>query len=1032
MAARSAGSIRISLTAGTAEFIEGMDRANAKVTQFGTNMRQAGAHGVSAVQATSGALRVMEGGLNNNLRAAERFAANVLGLGPILQAAFPLIGGLAFIGLLTKMGEEAKKFYEEMRDAPEKMAGAWRTMSGAGKLSNDELAVSIDKVNLEIAKLEGRRQNTLKLMLDEAKVSADKLASSLTKAFGEFAKFLDENKVGAWRQFTGEGSTYDVRMMAGGHTGTAGIQDKLDAAQKAGTLAIARANNEKELGVAETQRDVALHQVLNKELADAERLMRGYVEASKPVAPRAVKTISGSTVYTEGGPGQNKTTEIAQMQMYIDKLKEQDKAIDYDAELRTATRRRDKDVANNVNEKQDRPFDKQIAELREQIAGASAKLKAAGLDEAQKVIAKAEADALKAIQHVNEGLERQHARLIDMKNPFADVRGAEILSLTTTRDKTEAESAWQTKVKEVRDKIEDQIKTQWLLNAAIGQGYEAQKKVNVEMALMKEFGASAYNDPSRRAAVDAARPLAAAAEEAKHAESISKTSEQLREQISLETRLAQVQIQGEAAVRLATLQHNLALLMLKENSKELIDLEIKRFQAQQANQTSAAVAKIQEQIQATERLAAAQVEGAEAVRKAQLENKYAEIRNKGGALMPGAAGMTGMTVQEANARVADEMSHAEQIAAKVSERVNVFKNELDVLNQEKASLIAMAAIFGSTIDTARALRDIEDQRLKIVVQETLANRSAADGVKAFFIEMQEQAKSAAQVMYEALNSVLDRVSDNFAKFLTRQKTDWAKTFQEIGQSMLKNSIKSGLQTGLGAIGKKIPGVQGTIDKLGLGGKNDGSSEARALWVRVAGFGGNSGAGYGGSKNGQIIGNGGILGTGQVPTANQPYGEQPQQQTGGFLGFLKKLAGLGGPKSTGSSGGDGGSNPMGQWDFSGLGDASGGAGDAAVGLGDEIGMMAGGGSVTAGDSVLVGERGPEIMRAASNVSIFSNSASRRMGGGGSNHFYSIDARGTDPVQTEIRVKAAIKAAHGDAIVTSAQAQHDHARRVPRAA
>src|ERR1035441_3389508 len=41
----------------------------------------------------------MEGTWTNNLRASERFLANVLGLGPILQKAFPIIGGLDFVGM---------------------------------------------------------------------------------------------------------------------------------------------------------------------------------------------------------------------------------------------------------------------------------------------------------------------------------------------------------------------------------------------------------------------------------------------------------------------------------------------------------------------------------------------------------------------------------------------------------------------------------------------------------------------------------------------------------------------------------------------------------------------------------------------------------------------------------------------------------------------------------------------------------------------------------------------------------------------
>jgi hypothetical protein len=52
--------------------------------------------------------------------------------------------------------------------------------------------------------------------------------------------------------------------------------------------------------------------------------------------------------------------------------------------------------------------------------------------------------------------------------------------------------------------------------------------------------------------------------------------------------------------------------------------------------------------------------------------------------------------------------------------------------------------------------------------------------------------------------------------------------------------------------------------------------------------------------------------------------------------------------------------------------------------------------------LVTERGTEILMRASGT-VLSNSQSREMldGGGGGNHFYFIDARGTDGVLTEQR-------------------------------
>jgi hypothetical protein len=78
--------------------------------------------------------------------------------------------------------------------------------------------------------------------------------------------------------------------------------------------------------------------------------------------------------------------------------------------------------------------------------------------------------------------------------------------------------------------------------------------------------------------------------------------------------------------------------------------------------------------------------------------------------------------------------------------------------------------------------------------------------------------------------------------------------------------------------------------------------------------------------------------------------------------------------------------------------------------------------------LVGENGPEVRR---GNRISSNSASRRMlEGNASNHFYTIDARGTDPVLTEQRTRTAIMAAHNASITKGAQLQSEQVKRSPQ--
>ncbi len=197
MAVRKVGQISIDLVLGTGTFTPATENAARTLDRIGNSAGSAGRKviemghaSVTGVQATTGALRVLEGGYTNNLRAAERFTANVLGLGPILQKAFPLIGAIAFTGLIIRLGQEIQKFYTEMRDAPEKVAAAFRDLNAPLKLTNDEMLVTNDRLRNQIALLEGRRQNTLKLALDEIAVSADKLADSLNKGLESLNKLL--------------------------------------------------------------------------------------------------------------------------------------------------------------------------------------------------------------------------------------------------------------------------------------------------------------------------------------------------------------------------------------------------------------------------------------------------------------------------------------------------------------------------------------------------------------------------------------------------------------------------------------------------------------------------------------------------------------------------------------------------------------------------------------------------------------------------------------------------------------------------
>jgi hypothetical protein len=132
----------------------------------------AASHTVPQMGAASGALRELSGNFDHNIRAAERFLATTLGLGPILQAAFPVVGALAMAGVLFDLGEKVAKFSEEAGALGRELGTGWldgaiAEVSGLGKAfkqtddellklagDRDRLRGRAESIDVETARLE--------------------------------------------------------------------------------------------------------------------------------------------------------------------------------------------------------------------------------------------------------------------------------------------------------------------------------------------------------------------------------------------------------------------------------------------------------------------------------------------------------------------------------------------------------------------------------------------------------------------------------------------------------------------------------------------------------------------------------------------------------------------------------------------------------------------------------------------------------------------------------------------------------------
>lgn len=402
---------------------------------------------------------------------------------------------------------------------------------------------------------------------------------------------------------------------------------------------------------------------------------------------------------------------------------------------------------------------------------------------------------------------------------------------------------------------------------------------------------------------------------------------------------------------------------------------------------------------------------------------------------------------------------------------------VDALKSVQGGMIS----YGQSLQIAMKEQENFNKLIDETVKSLLFEGTAADGVKAFFLDMQKQAITAGQIIYDALHQAFTKLSDNLTELVTGGKTSFAKMFQDIGKQMVNSTIQKGLQEGLGALGKVFPSLSGPLGQLSnaMKGKPDGTQN-NPLWVQMAAGGGMGGNGGGSASNplsvqnmpsslNSALGVGkGVMGTGVTALGNL-FGGKGGDVSGlavhsptDLLGGWKPGAGEGDdePGELGG-GGDGG------FGGDGVGDGVGGGAGSGAGLSAITGMIgslvnlfssnnknstgskiftflgslvssfsgliphAEGGAVSPGNAYLVGERGPEILTGASG-NITSNVASRRMLGNstGNTLYYSIDARGTDPVLTEQRTRAALIAVHSSAISNSVQVNAERIKRTPQ--
>ena len=306
--------------------------------------------------------------------------------------------------------------------------------------------------------------------------------------------------------------------------------------------------------------------------------------------------------------------------------------------------------ASNANKQLERPYDDRIKALNAQLEGVRAKMGGIGASSADEAVIKAYTEAVKVIEEVNKALEKNHTKLTEAQMGQITLKELQIAQIET-------ESKWKQKLDETNDSIADRIKSTELLTAAIGKGYTASRAASVETSIMGAVGHGNYNDPrwmqEHAGDVSKLRSEFTSEYEAQHGEQVAQAVEKLKEEISLERALAQVQTQGAQAARDAGFAFNLAQMKIKGATAEQIQAEMDLYSARRANLSAENIAKLDEQTAAVKRLAAADLQGAEAVRKSGLENKYAEMA-RGGASAAEIQSARGLDAAQQQQKVTEE------------------------------------------------------------------------------------------------------------------------------------------------------------------------------------------------------------------------------------------------------------------------------------------------------------------------------------------------------------------------------------------
>lgn len=200
--------------------INALDRQAQKAREVATEMQnlnkvvdistaKGGLNDISNRLKTSTVLRVSEG--STSIRGAEAFISAVPVLSKLTDFVFPIASAIGFVAIIGEGVSKLREMYENAHKVSSALAEGFEAINEPLINTADNLQKDNDQLKSVIAKLEHKPTNGLAIALDDARINADKLAESATKASDAVVKLLNANNVSRLNSmFTGQVATGDI------------------------------------------------------------------------------------------------------------------------------------------------------------------------------------------------------------------------------------------------------------------------------------------------------------------------------------------------------------------------------------------------------------------------------------------------------------------------------------------------------------------------------------------------------------------------------------------------------------------------------------------------------------------------------------------------------------------------------------------------------------------------------------------------------------------------------------------------------